>query len=136
MRSSAQPTARVPGGGFPASWRQFSGALAISSDGNHIEVWRDLSEETMRPRFLACTLAFSMTAFLPALAAADGVPSLTPQGNDTTYDFTMPGSSSSMDPALSGGAFTWRGTLLLQQDQDASNFNGTMSVDTNGDGSP
>src|SRR5262249_667502 len=48
----------------------------------------------------------------------------------------MPGSSSSMDPALSGGAFTWRGTLLLQEDQDASHFNGTMSVDTNGDGSP
>jgi hypothetical protein len=92
----------------------------------------------MIQRLLVCSLGICLLAIPPASAAADGVPQLDPtfQNNGTTYDFTMPGSSRSMDPVLTGGAFTWRGTLLLQQDQGVSDFNADMTVDTNGDGSP
>jgi len=82
--------------------------------------------------FAVSTLALTM----PAVASADGVPHLDPTNNNngTTYTFTMPGVSRSMDPALAGAQFTWKGSVLVFQDFGASSFDAEMDLDVNRDG--
>lgn len=89
---------------------------------------------TMR-RAVLLGLALLLTG-VPALAAADGVPHLDPTNNNngTPYGFVMPGASQSMDPALRGASFSWKGTLLVFQDAGAGNFDADMALDLNGDG--
>ena len=73
---------------------------------------------------------------MPAMAAADGVPHLDPTNNNngTGYTFTMPGATKSMDPALAGAQFTWKGSFLVFQDAGAANYSADMDLDVNGDG--
>ena len=77
------------------------------------------------------------TLFLvaPAQAAADGLPHLDPTNNNngTMYTVTMVGSFKSMDQAFLDGNFTYRGTLLVFQDQGVADFNADMELDVNGD---
>src|SRR5262245_17281238 len=82
--------------------------------------------------FTVSILALAM----PAVASADGVPHLDPTNSNegTTYTFTMPGVSRSMDPALAGTQFTWKGSMLVFQDFGSASFDAEMDLDLNRDG--
>ena len=89
----------------------------------------------MKKRILAAGL-ISLTSFGLLWAAADGVPALDPTFGDsnTPYEFTLTGSSKSMDPVLKGGSFTWKGTMSVTQDQGEARFTADMDLDQNLDG--
>src|SRR5262245_49671825 len=104
-----------------------------------------MTEETMNrnPRidrnYSLALFALSALATLalarPAMAAADGLPHLDPTNNNngTVYSFSMPGITKSMDPALAGAQFHWKGEMRVFQDFGSSDFDVEMDLDVNGD---
>lgn len=45
----------------------------------------------------------------------------------------MPGVTKSIDPALAGAQFTWKGSMLVFQDFGTADFNADMDLDVNRD---